>query len=187
MRLIALSGLVLAAAAPPPVDDAREALRVAVAHAAPDYFADVSETVRPCLRPDTTPQHVRGFRHLNRPPRANPYHWFRDSASGDRRGEPVPPAEEARIHAAERTAWTVPAEPRSVARLDARWLQPSFRFCTGTGSEVPLEFSAPVNVGDLAFVSVDYWCVMCGRGMLFALERRATGWALLAWTEQWVS
>lgn len=186
MLAIALAGALISGSQSAPADEGQEVLRAVIAIQARNYGAGFTG-IRPCVSATTTPQHVRGRSHPGHPARANPYSWYHLVGRRDGRGERVPATEEARIQVAERAAWAVPAEPRSIERINASWLPATFQFCTGTGYQVPLEFSAPVIIGDLAFVSVDYQCIMCGRGMLLALERRSTDWALLAWTEQWIS
>ncbi|WP_395614274.1 hypothetical protein [Allosphingosinicella sp.] len=187
MRLLATAGLLLIAAAPPPspADDARAALRAALT-LPDDSYRHVSGN-RPCIVQETVPQHVQlppfGRRRL----RTIPYPWYHDAGRSDGRGERLTAAAEARVQGAERRAWTVPAEVRSVERIEANWLPTGFSFCAGARYEAPLEFSAPVIVDDLAFVTLDFRCPLCGRGMLYAFQRRAGGWALLAWTEQWIS
>ena len=187
MPVLAIAGLLLIAAAPPPspADDARAALRAALT-LPDDSYRRVSGN-RPCIVQETVPQHVQLPSFGRRRLRTIPYPWYHDVGRSDGRGERLMAAAETRVQDAERTAWTVPAEPRSVERIEAGWLPADFPFCTGTGYEAPLEFSAPVIVGDVAFVTVDFQCPLCGRGMLYAFQRRRAGWVLLAWTEQWVS
>jgi hypothetical protein len=99
----------------------------------------------------------------------------------------LPPEHEARIRQAERAAMVGPRQRRRVREIDPAWIHPPLRFCR-RGDELPrLEISAPTIVGDIAFVSAAFDCVLCGQGIVFVLERRDRRWEIVANAQPWVS
>lgn len=78
------------------------------------------------------------------------------------------------------------ARPLSVSRVEPDWLTAPFRLCNQAELGL-LTLSAPAIHGDLAFVSVEFDCVLCGHGVDYALRRRDSGWEIVAELTRWVS
>ncbi len=80
-----------------------------------------------------------------------------------------------------------PDPPRLVRRIDPAWLRAPLALCTGDPRRPRLNVAAPAILRDLAFVDVDFDCVLCGQGVLLALRRTDQGWAIVAGAQEWVS
>ena len=75
--------------------------------------------------------------------------------------------------------------PPLVTKLRSAWLTPPFRLCNRKKFGL-LRLSSPVIRGDLAFVSVEWDCVMCGHGIDYALRRRDEGWQIISQSVRWM-
>ena len=73
-----------------------------------------------------------------------------------------------------------------VTRLKSDWLSAPFRLCNRKRFGL-LSLSSPAIHGDIAFVSLDFDCVLCGHGVDYALRRRADGWKIISENIRWVS
>lgn len=76
--------------------------------------------------------------------------------------------------------------PPLVRKLRSGWLTPPFRLCSRKKFGL-LSLSSPAIRGDLAFVSVEWDCVLCGHGVDYALRRRGGGWEIISENTRWVS
>jgi hypothetical protein len=80
-----------------------------------------------------------------------------------------------------------PSIPHLVRRVDQSWLPRPFNFCRKPHQWRRLEIASPAITGDMAFVAADYFCPLCGEGAIFALQRRASGWTVIAEVWTWSS
>jgi hypothetical protein len=99
----------------------------------------------------------------------------------------LPRIEELRLSTAERAVLVAPRQPRRVRRVASAWLRPPLAFCAGDPMQPWLEFNAPAIHGDLAFVEVDFQCVLCGQGTSLALRRSGGQWRIVAVALRWMS
>jgi hypothetical protein len=190
-----------AAAAPPAVADAEEIMRVVLAKQA--------RTVREwgsrefCIEaqiPDATFAPLRRalIKRASRPPGAKvegieilgDFGWQvpRDSGKGYQLGTKAPSKEALRPIANAVLAITNgPEPPQLVRNVDAAWLPIPLKLCQGEPQQPYLEIYGPVLQGDIAFVEADYFCPLCGQGLIYALERDRSTWKIVAMTETWAS
>ena len=73
-----------------------------------------------------------------------------------------------------------------VTRLESAWMIPPFRLCDEKRLGL-LQLTSPVISGDLAFVSAEFDCALCGHGIDFALRRRGKAWVIVGENMRWVS
>lgn len=79
------------------------------------------------------------------------------------------------------------AQP-AVSQVDASLLTAPMQLQQSGSGCAPLQLSAPGFAGDTAFVETAYACgTTCGNGNLYALERRAGRWAVVAVADIWIS
>jgi hypothetical protein len=164
--------------------DAREVLRTVLATQL-QSLADESRSL--CISRQLRAANIR-FELGGRPARTHPYAWwgFGDLRSGSLElADRLPPLQEARVQASERAAWT--AASSHVRQIEPSWLRAPLRFCPAHFAYRHLELTEPVIVGQLAFVSVNFQCALCGVGTLLALRRTSSGWETFASTTQWQS
>lgn len=99
----------------------------------------------------------------------------------------LPVREGMRLQAAERAVMLAPRQRQRIGEIDPDWLQAPLAFCAGASFKPYLEIGSPAFLGDFAFVSADFICVLCGQGMMIALRRVGQDWRIMAAAIPWVS
>lgn len=195
--LAAAAGL-QAAPAPTARDDAEAAMRATLVRAAQMYVNDHPEADRPCVRTEVTSVAFEPWRVTIRdqdatarrsPPKRLPgggrvkeaFDWSVGGRSLTA-VEAIPLTEALGIVRAR-------AEPlpKLVGAIDPAWLPAGIKACPPKAHWRVLTFSSPTVVGDIAFVTTEYICPLCGRGGILALRRTASGWAPWAFELEWIS
>ena len=165
---------VIAALAPPPVA-AGEEDPMLPDHAVRIYFQWHVPEAPAAIRPPT-PRPPEGQRRRNRerlPPVVLPA---------------AVPAELARQLDALRAEAARNTAPPAVAQVDAALLTPPMQLQEMNAGCAPLQLSAPGFASDTAFVETAYACgTTCGNGSLYALQRRAGRWVVVAVADTWIS
>ena len=76
----------------------------------------------------------------------------------------------------------------AVSQVDASLVTAPMQLRQMDSGCAPLQLSAPGFAGDAAFVETAYACgTTCGNGNLYALERRAGRWEVVAVADIWIS
>jgi hypothetical protein len=194
--------LVLAAAASnaqPPKADAVQILRAVIAREARDY-GEIPGDVRPCVKRTLTQSSFDALRRNRaRPVPVTParkvigpssmigdrivFHWMAEVPGDATKLAELPERERREISAAFDAIVARGETARLVRAVDPGWLTSPYRLCR-KGRRVPsLQLTSPAIQGDIAFVQVDFDCVLCGHGGSYVLWRTRSGWRIVA--EQW--
>jgi hypothetical protein len=186
-----LASLLLAqpANAADPVTDARNVVRAVLFVEARGLPSQQSVGWELCVEPALIAPRIRMQHPSRNPPHRphRPHFWFGEVAAENGRiqaGGQVSPDIAERLFVAEEVAWGASSQPPLLSRVEPQWLVPPLSLCR---DRLGLRLSSPVLVGDLAFIAVDFNCPLCGQGVLIVLERRVSGWVVIAMADQWVS
>ena len=102
-------------------------------------------------------------------------------------GDEIPEDEVRPLEEAARILRTGPRPRHLIREIDPRWLRKPLEFCAGNRNRPWLEIASPAIHGDIAFIAVDFQCVLCGQGVLYTLRRGQAGWRIVSLDVQWVS
>jgi hypothetical protein len=186
---------VIAAGHPPdptPVADTRAVLDAVIAHEADGHGASRAR-IR-CFRPRLAAATLGVIRDVNATgpselPMLIPSLDWQEVSRGAI-GAPVPEAKRQALNAAVRSIVTGPRAYAAAERIDRSRLANSLRFCSGrpaaNSSGLVIELRSPSFGEGFAFVGISIECgLLCGAGLLYALERRGAAWQIVAVAGEW--
>jgi hypothetical protein len=137
------------------------------------------------------PRDAEAFRQLVAAAENRQFDWRHPAPLGERGFEGAPQLDPAQARELDDAARGIIAAERSQggpSAMDLAGIPPSLRGVGILRRCSTLTLTAPVLVGDLAFVETSYVCGgLCGNGGLYALRRRDGRWRLAAIAFTWVS